>query len=105
MVQVTGVCDGETDSQTGAAIVAIVFLSIFSALILGDAVLSALAIKSAIASGERPLEEKLKHAIELLRTHSADPGTDYDRFCELWDSFSKNQRALSSGSVGRLPRQ
>ena len=77
MVQITSECTGEGGSQTGAAVVAIVFLSIFAALILGDAILSALAIKSAIDAGKRPLDERLRDAFDLLQRYSgpdAEPG-------------------------------
>jgi len=70
MVQIVSECDANYD-HSGAAIVAITFLSIFAVLIAGDAVLSALAIKAAIDRGRLPIEAQLHDASELLRAHGS----------------------------------
>jgi len=73
MVQILAECDANYE-HSGAAVVAITFLSIFAVLIAGDAVLSGLAIKAAIDRGRLPLEVQLRDAHELLRTHGGAAG-------------------------------
>lgn len=69
MLQVLATRDTSHD-QTGAAVVAIVFLSVFVVLILGDAVLTAFALNKALTKDERETElmQRLKSKEEYLDT-------------------------------------
>lgn len=62
MLQVTDVCEVERYEQSGAAVVAITFLTIFVALLLGDGVLTYFALQKALFKDER--EAELDAAIE-----------------------------------------
>jgi cell division protein FtsL len=53
MLQIVSTCDTSAYEQTGAYVVAVIFLSVFVALILGDAVLTALALRAAMTKDER----------------------------------------------------
>ena len=56
MLQATTLCDHDRYNQTGAAIVAIVFLSVFVVLLFGDGVLTWFALQKALTKDEREAE-------------------------------------------------
>lgn len=56
MMQIASLCHHETYDQTGAAVVAIVFLSVFVTLILVDALITAFALNKALTKDEREAE-------------------------------------------------
>lgn len=66
MVEVLSDCSANTD-YGGAAVVAIVFLSVFVVLIIGDGILSGVAIWKAVQSGQQmPDRERVRRAKEVL---------------------------------------
>lgn len=66
MVEVLSDCAANAD-YGGAAVVAIVFLSVFVVLIIGDGVLSGIAIWKAVQRGQQmPDRERVRRAKEVL---------------------------------------
>ena len=66
MVEVLSDCAANYD-HSGAVIVAIVFLSVFVVLILGDGVISSVAIFAAVRQGDQaPDKVRVSKAVEVL---------------------------------------
>tara|TARA_B110000902_G_scaffold171309_1_gene194999 strand:- start:18 stop:269 length:252 start_codon:yes stop_codon:yes gene_type:complete len=63
MLQVVSTCETSAYQQSGAFIVALVFLSVFVILIFGDAVLTALALRGAMTKDERLQELDAKYKV------------------------------------------
>lgn len=91
MLQVVSKCEAGHD-QTGASIVASIFLSVFVALILGDAILTALALHKALNKDER--EAELARRIRVLR----------DELKKVQDTFSAaTKQAAQRQAVTLVP--
>ena len=67
MMQIAALCDHKAYDQSGAAVVAVIFLGVFVALILGDAVITAFALHKALTKDER--EEELDAKIQSGETY------------------------------------
>jgi hypothetical protein len=63
MLQVLSTCETSEYEQTGAFVVAVVFLSVFVILIAGDAILTALALHGAMTKDERLQELDAKYKV------------------------------------------
>lgn len=66
MLQVVTTCETSEYEQTGAYVVAVVFLSVFVILISGDAVLTGLALRGAMTKDERLQELDAKYKVRKL---------------------------------------
>lgn len=66
MLQVLSTCETSEYEQTGAFVVAVVFLSVFVILISGDAILTALALRGAMTKDERLQELDAKYKVRKL---------------------------------------
>ena len=97
MLQVLSQCEANYD-HTGASVVATIFLSVFVALILSDAVLTGVALMNALTKDER--ERELARQIKLRR----DELETVSRELRAATDLAAKRNTATLVSVGRVQR-